>query len=65
MVRIYRDPKVQNLQHKLLLRIQQLTTTHIVRKCTCISEEDPYLSMMGAVLVQTSLFLEISKDTDT
>ena len=56
---------LHNLQHKSLLRIQQLTTNHTVRQCTCISEEDPDLSIMGAVLVQTPFFLEISKDTDT
>jgi hypothetical protein len=41
---------LHNLQHKSLLRIQQLTTNHTVQQCTCISEEDPYLSIMGAVL---------------
>jgi hypothetical protein len=50
---------------KSLLRIQQLTTDHTVRQCTVISEEDPDLSKMGAVLVQTPFFLEISKDADT
>jgi hypothetical protein len=30
-----------------------------------MSEEDPNLSIMGAVLVQTPFFLEISKDTNT
>ena len=56
---------LHNLQHKSLLRIQQLTTHPTVRQCTCISEEDPDLSIMGAVLVQISFFLEISKNIDT
>jgi hypothetical protein len=33
--------------------------------CTCISEEDPDLSITGAVLVQKPFFLEISKGTHT
>jgi hypothetical protein len=49
----------QNIQHKLLLRIQQLTTNHTVRQCTCISEEDPDLSIMGTVLAQTPFFATI------
>jgi hypothetical protein len=36
-----KEKNFQNIQHKLLLRIQQLTTNHTVRQCTCISEEDP------------------------
>jgi hypothetical protein len=41
-----------------------LTISHTVRQSTCISEEDPDLSIRGAVLVQTPFFLKISKDTD-
>jgi hypothetical protein len=48
---------VHNLQHNSLLHIQQLTTNNTVRQCTCISEEDPDLSIMGAVLVQTPFFI--------
>ena len=55
---------LHNLQYKSLLRIEQLTTNHTVRQCTCISEEEPDLSIMGAVLVQTSFVLEISKDIE-
>jgi hypothetical protein len=40
-------------------------TNNTVRQCTFISKEDPDLSIMGAVLVQTPFFfLEISKDTE-
>ena len=37
---------LHNLQHRSLYRIQQLTTDHNVRQCTCISEADPDLSII-------------------
>jgi hypothetical protein len=46
---------LHNLQHRSLYRIQQLTTDHNVRHCTCISEVDPDLSIKGAILFQKHL----------
>jgi hypothetical protein len=43
---------VLNLQQKSLYRTKLLTTDHNVRKCTCISEADRGLCIMGAVLFQ-------------
>jgi len=56
---------LHNLKQKSLYCIQQLTTDHTVRQCTCISEADPDPSIMWAVLFQKPCFLEISKDTET
>ena len=68
--RICRAPKVQeglhilrNLQHKSLYLIQQLTTTHTVRQCTCIQDADSDLSIKGAVLFQKTFFFKYQKIT--
>ena len=37
---------LHNFQHRSLYRIQQLTTDHNVRQCTCISEADADLSII-------------------
>ena len=66
-------PKVQeglhilrNLQHKSLYLIQQLTTNHTVRQCTCIPDADSDLSFKRAVLFQKPFIcFKISKDTET
>ena len=45
---IHRKQKIlHNLQQRSLYRIQQLTTDHTVRQCTCISEADPDISIRG------------------
>ena len=49
---------LHNLQHRSMYRIQQLTTDHNVRHCTCISEVDPDLSKKGAVLFQKPFFFK-------
>jgi hypothetical protein len=38
---------LHNLQQRSLYRIQQLTTDHTVRRCTCISEADLDISIKG------------------
>ena len=49
---------LHNLQHRSLYRIQQLTTDHNMRHCTCISEVDPDLSIKGAILFQKPFFFK-------
>ena len=57
---------LRNLQHKSLYLIQQLTTNHTVRQCTCISDPDSDLSIKRAVLLQKPFIcFKISKDTET
>ena len=54
---------LHNLKQRSLYRIQQLTTDHTVRQCTCISEEDPDLSIMGGRFIsETNFFFEIYRD---
>ena len=48
---------LHNLQNRSLYRIQQLTTDHNVRQCTCITEVDPDLPIKGAVLFHKPFFL--------
>ena len=50
---------LHNLQHNALL--QQLTINNTAPQCTGISEEDPNLSIMGAILVQTPFFRNIKR----
>jgi len=53
---------LHNLKQRSLYRIQQLTTDHTVRQCTCISEADPDISIRGPVLFQKPFFfIEISR----
>ena len=55
-----------NLQKKSLYRIQQLTTNHTVRQCTCIPDADPDFSIKRAILFQKPFIcFKISKDTET
>ena len=42
----------------MLYRIQQMTTDHTGRQCTCISEVYPDLSIMGVVLFQKQFFFK-------
>ena len=47
---------LHNPQQRLLYRIQQLTTEHTVRQCTCIPELDQDLSIMGVVVFPKPFF---------
>jgi hypothetical protein len=49
-----------------MYRIQQLTTDHTVRLCTCISEADPDISITGGGgrVSETIYFRNIKRNRD-